>query len=123
MKKFAFLIISILLISCGTTKKTSIKDEYNAKQDLNKIEYSGGNGNSIENAIIILKAKNSYEGIPAEYAYIEKLYGKRSVDWMFISQSLVSKKNKHYDVLTIVKLPSKKEMIIYFDISNFYGKY
>ena len=122
-KIITIVFISFFMISCGNTKQTTNVKEKSTQKKTGNIAYTGGDGTSIENAIIILGAKNSFEGIPAEYAYVGKLYGKRSVDWLFISQSLVNKKGKSYDVLTIQKPPSKENIILYFDITDFFGKY
>ena len=125
MKKLIPISLSIFfLASCGTTKNSGsrLTEYYSKTPDLTKIVYEGGDGKSIENAIIIKFAKNEREGIASEYAYIEKNYGKKFTDWKVISQSTGNNNNRKYDILKIQTLPKNEMVILYFDITGFYGK-
>jgi hypothetical protein len=83
--------------------------------------YSGGSGSSIEDAVVITSS-SSFEGVPAEYAYIETQCGREEIDWTTQSQVLVEGPNgKMYDELT-VKLKDESVRKFYFDINSFYGK-
>ena len=84
------------------------------------MRYFGGNGHSIEEAILINK-NSEFEGVAAEYEFLELKYGKRDVDWYLKKQILLEENGKHYDKL-IIKLKNGQELIYYFDISLFYGK-
>jgi len=42
---------------------------------------SGRKGKSIKGTIIISDVDNHFEGISAEYRYIEDKYGRSGVDW------------------------------------------
>ena len=83
--------------------------------------YSGGNGTSFETAIVINTISTSV-GIPAEFKYISNIYGQKNVDWFVVSQSLMTKPNKYYDVL-LIKLSNDDKKSIFFDITQFYGKF
>ena len=86
--------------------------------------YSGGLGNTMEDAIIIT-ASSSFIGVPAEYDYIRIQCGQEGSDWILESQSLLEPDGadgKHYDLLT-VKLKDGTLREFYFDISSFFGKY
>lgn len=88
---------------------------------LNKTAYSGGDGSSEENAVII-NCDNSLFGISYEYSYIEDLYGKPNEDWTVKLQSLIHKNEKSYDKIEI-ELKNGYKNIIYFDITRFFGKF
>ena len=128
MKKIIILFgLSLLISSCGTTFQRSnlarFNRGYSRNIDLTDIEFLGGNGDSIENAIIIKNAGNSENGIASEYAYIEKHYGKRTIDWEKTKQSLDEKDGKFYDILQIKIISDNQTEIIYFDITDFFGKH
>jgi len=86
------------------------------------VKITGGDGLTIDNAVIIT-AKSETTGIAAEYDFISSKYGVRNVEWKMLSQSTQSKKNKTYDVLTIQLTKTDEKLDIYFDITNFYGKF
>lgn len=81
-----------------------------------KITFEGGDGSSMEKAIIILGAKDSGEGVPAESAYIKKHF--RGYEKKM--QGLLSKDGKYYDQITLEK--GNKKIVLYFDITDFFGK-
>ena len=83
--------------------------------------YAGGNGESIENAVIINTA-NSMIGIPAEYKFISRRYGQKDLDWTREFQSVMRSGNRQYDVV-VIKLKDGQEKSFYFDITKFYGKF
>ena len=86
------------------------------------LSYSGGDGSSIDNPVVI-HAKTSAMGVPAEYAYVEKKYGKRDEAWKLKIQYLL-KSNSGRDVdLLVVELQNGNEVKIHFDISEFLGKF
>ena len=89
MKNLTSLLFIILIISsCSSVPKTSNNTVKSNQITLsNGVIIKGGDGSSYKKAKIII-AKNSTIGIRSEYEYLEKTYGKRGVDWMFIQQSL-----------------------------------
>lgn len=120
MKKIIYLLfITLFLSSCGVKKNTVSTNNTN-KISVENVTFSGGNGSSFEKAIIV-KAKNSTDGIGAEYKYLDQKYGRRGVDWQLIQQSLSHKNNKPFDVL---KIKYKGKVVnVYFEISSFFGKF
>ena len=67
------------------------------------IKFSGGNGGSMENAVIILGAGDTLEGIQAEKRYISKaLFRIENVEWELLDQQLIEKDGCYFDRLTIV---------------------
>jgi len=80
------------------------------------IKYKGGTGTSEQEAVVILGAESEFEGVDAEYYYLEDKYK----EYELISQAFIDKGNKQYDVLR-VKFPGGDVREFWFDISNFYG--
>lgn len=80
------------------------------------VKYSGGDGSSPENAVIISTIDSSV-GVRAEYVYLESKYGRRNVDFQVIRQMLMTINGKDYDVLYI-KLADGSQKTIYFHISK-----
>ncbi len=83
--------------------------------------FAGGDGSSFENAVII-KSKNTSEGISNEYMYLSMLYGNREKYWKLLQQSLSNHNKKHYDVMKI-ELNNGEIKEVFFDITNFFGKF
>lgn len=124
MKKLFFVIAAMMyLISCETTYNSRYgSNSYTLNPDLSHIKYSGGNGSSYADAIVIENAKNSNEGIASEYAYLNNIYGARNINWNFLRQELDNNNGKKYDILTILRIQVQDTISVCFDITNFYGK-
>jgi hypothetical protein len=73
-------------------------------------------GTSLETAVVI-EAKNTIEGVRAEYAWIKQHYP----GWSSGSQHLLNDKGRVYDVIEISRGSERRS--IYFDISNWFGKW
>ncbi len=74
-------------------------------------------GLSYQGAVVIQK-KTETLGVKAEYRWLEDNYP----GYKMIQQSLNFHNKKPYDILKI-KTANGKTKEIYFDISNFYGKF
>jgi hypothetical protein len=100
----------MLGISCSTSKKA-------VHSSLASVSSTENDRSSFEKAIVI-KETHETPGIDAEYAWIRNKYpGSRTN-----SQALVYHKNKPFDILHITTADNIK-VDVYFDISNFYGKF
>lgn len=86
------------------------------------ITFSDNSGQSIDDAIVIQNAKGEDDGVASEYYYLEQKYGERKVDWDLEYQSLVNEGDRSYDKMDI-QLYDGTEITIYFDITDFFGKY
>ena len=120
MKKLLVLfIISSLLFSCSSSKKStgSNSAHTNSSQTVMSPPIEGADGSSFEKAIVI-QEKSELVGVDAEYKWLAQNYPGYSRG----SQALVFHDNKPYDILTI-KTKDGEEKKVYFDISNFYGKF
>jgi len=57
------------------------------------INFSGGSGETIEDAVVIWGAEDNLEGIQAEKRYISKaLLRVKNVDWEMLGQQLIKKR-------------------------------
>ena len=118
-KIFYLLFITLIFTSCGS-KKNVISANTKNNISVKNVTFSGGDGSSYEKAIIV-KAKNSSEGIGAEYKYLDQKYGRRGIDWQMIQQYLSYNNKKPFDILKIKY--KGKVLNIYFEISSFFGKF
>jgi hypothetical protein len=80
------------------------------------ISYAGGDGTSIEKAVVILGA-DEMSGVKAEYTWLSGHYP----GWKGTNQSLLNKDGKVYDVMDFT-LPDGSKHTIYFDITDYFGK-
>jgi hypothetical protein len=76
-------------------------------------------GESIEEAVVI-QAQSSMDGVPKEYEWLAKRFGRQGQDWIMRSQALSGHANRVYDIITI-QLADGSEKQIYFDITGFMG--
>ncbi len=96
LQLFLIIVISSLFISCSSSKLSG-----SLIQD----------GLSYETAVVV-------KSVSFEYKWIKENYPGSQVQM----QALNVHKRKHYDVLTIITSHGETEKI-YFDISNFFGKF
>jgi hypothetical protein len=73
-------------------------------------------GATLETAIIV-PAGNEFEGVDAEYGYLQDHYP----GWLHEQQSLIQDNGKVYDRIEIVG-PDGIRKTIYFDITGWFGK-
>jgi len=80
------------------------------------VKISGGDGSSFEEAIKISNCSNT-EGVKQEYIEVRKRLG----NYQLIRQSLQDKNGRMFDVLELI-LENGREITLYFDITDFFGK-
>ena len=91
-----------------------------------EVTYGGGDGTSVENAVVIENAANHFEGVDAEYIWLETQFGPQGEKWERSEQSLIDEEDRLYDVLKVEFSSStggyKKGDVayFYFDITEFY---
>ncbi len=83
-------------------------------EDVPFVYYDGGDGSSIEDAIVICGTESEPESVAAEYRYIERIFGPGC---MRDRQSLGQHEGHWYDVLEII-LPGGSRTAVYFDITE-----
>lgn len=116
MKKIYLPLILLLIYSCSSTNSTSKSDAGLSTTNASATT-SERDGSSYEKAIKI-KASNETNGVNAEYARIAKMYPGYRVK----SQASGNKNGMQYDRISIITA-NGEEKVIYFDITNFYGKF
>ena len=107
MTRFAFIsfcigAVTMLLVAC--------------KHSSGNVTYSGGDGSSIENAVVV-NAANEDQGVRAEYAWLQDHYA----GYHGGNQFLRTDKGHSYDQLDIVTKEGQNRSV-YFDITPFFGK-
>jgi hypothetical protein len=87
-----------------------------AARKIGNYTFSGGEGASIEDAIVIVDAEDSAGAVEAQGAWIRANHpGFKKGD-----QALLSMDGKHYDKITI-EGPDGKKKDLYFDITSCFG--
>jgi hypothetical protein len=85
------------------------------------ITFGGGDGSSIEKAILIHGAHGEVDGTASEYLYIALLYGPQGKSWTTKQQALLNDKGRNFDELDIVH--DGKAESFFFDITEYFGKF
>jgi len=104
MKAAFAILLMVLLLGCEAHKTEPFT-------------FAGGDGSSVEKAIIISGASDETSGIRAEHVWFSKQYP----GWKLSLQSSPSTNGHVYDKMDIVASDGASHSI-YFDISSFYGK-
>ena len=84
------------------------------------IRFLGGDGSSMHAAIVIKGAKGEQDGTAAEYKYLDLLLP--DVSHTVRSQALLEDAGRSFDRLD-VELASGKSMTVFFDITDYFGKF
>jgi hypothetical protein len=116
------VVPSILVYSNGKLTQQDASLAYQFMTGVSGDLYSGGDGSTIENAVVI-KATNSIAGIDAEYKWIGQRYGPRNQAWKVASRMHGSNQNgKSYETFDI-ECTNGKHVKIIFDVTAFYGRF
>jgi len=127
MKIAYILIIGLLVFGCESEQKQPVTSWTQpnvpkpavAKPVIRPIEgvtFSGGDGSSIETAVII-KAPNNYLGVRGEFDWIKK----NRPGWKLETQSVLKGGGKVYDKMYFIT-PDGQRTNLFFDVTDFYGK-
>lgn len=81
--------------------------------------YTDRSGESIDEAIVILEAKNTTDYIDAEYAYLTSKFGH---NWELERHVPLGRDFRDFDVV-FLKFPDGSRKKIYFDITSFPGRW
>lgn len=83
--------------------------------------YSGGDGSTPAQAVVIQDVRSNRDGIRAEYEYLRRIYGERGKDWQLEGQSVFEREDgRQLDKMTVTTATGESETI-YFDVSEFFG--
>jgi hypothetical protein len=86
------------------------------------VSFSENSGSTTEDAIVISDARNASEGVGAEYEYLTSLFGQRGKTWQLEGQALLNHEGKMFDRMNVL-LANGTKLTLYFDITDFFGKY
>jgi hypothetical protein len=118
--KIEFLLILLLLAAgCESEKSQTVpptKESQSAGHPTVRASIAGGDGSSIDKAVII-KAPDNFIGVRVEFTWITK----NCPTWKLENQSTFKAGNKIYDKMNF-RTPDGRLKTIYFDITDFYGK-
>ena len=81
--------------------------------------FSGNEGTSFHDAVVVTGAKTQKEGMEAEQHFISNLHGRRGLDWFLVGQTIIHEQNKIVDVVEIQISNSTDRKIFYFDATSF----
>ncbi len=112
------LLCAVLVLSgCATDSNSPATSSAASAVKPANTPAGSGEGSSFERAVVI-QATNEGDGVKAEYTWIRaNISGGRPA-----GQSLQPHGNKVYDVVR-VQLPDGSTRTVYFDITNFFGKF
>jgi hypothetical protein len=82
------------------------------------VKFQGGDGSSFENAVVILGVSTESAGVSAEHTYLSLHFPGSAV----VRQALLQRDGKAYDRFEI-RTSAKTSATIYFDITDFFGKF
>lgn len=86
-----------------------------------RVVYSGNEGSSIDEAIVIRNAVNSMAGVKAEHDYLAYKFGERGEDWDFHQQMLIKKEGRVYDQIDILLVDGEKKSV-FFEVTSFHKR-
>jgi len=127
------------IVKTDSSKQYTDPVNWEISPDLKKIVYKGGDGSSVNKAIIIKRATTLKEGIAAEYAYLGKKLGQRGVDWKPLGQYLhpIFRIGRiygnpdyaqpapplFYDIIRVKIIDTNEIKYFCFDITEVFGKF
>lgn len=113
------LIATLILAGCETTttQGATTSPPASTVSAAGYIKYLGGDGSSLQQAILIRGAKGEFDGVKSEYDWL----AINRPGWERTEVALVNNGGRVYDVLTIRK--GGQTAKIYFDITEYFGKY
>jgi hypothetical protein len=109
------IVLSILAITLGCASQQSVSKSKAAAH----ITFSGGSGDSYEDAIVINGVLKQSEGVEAEYRYISTIHGIKDKNWKIDGQTMYRDEKKIFDVVEISLIPAGDKRIYYFDVTGF----
>lgn len=83
-----------------------------------EVKFSGGDGSSIEQAIMVEGAQNEMVGVSSERQWLRTHFANMNLG----TQSLLRKNGRAYDRFDLSSASGEKKTI-FFDITGYFGKY
>src|SRR5215475_13849920 len=82
-----------------------------------RISYEGGNGDSVEAAIVVRGARFDLEGTYAEFAWLTQKYGQKDKDWKLLTHSHGKHGTRDIDTFEI-QLADGTPVTVFFDCTE-----
>ncbi len=119
MKTIAIgLVLIALLAGCRSSAPPPAAQATPASEpETGEVTYSGGDGSSREQAVVIRGAKGEADGVKAEYTWLRRRFSAHRV----LRQAVVSLNGRVYDQMDIATSDGNRQSV-FFDITFFYGK-
>ena len=117
------LAVVLLLVAAMTVTMVQAGETLDPAQpalpkSLRHISFAGGDGSSCEQAVVIKKAANQFEGVSAEKAWIAWKYpGAKSK-----GQAVSGGKNKTFESFELQTAAGESKTVC-FDITGFFGQW
>ena len=115
LKLFTFFLM-VILLNCASRQTVDLRTQ---QEKATQIVYQGGDGDSMDDAVVIIGVSKQEEGLDAEYNFISKKYGLKGKDWRVVGQTIVKENKKIYDMIEFEITSSSEKRIYYFDVSAF----
>jgi len=114
----ATTILAVAVATCGVDI-THPALAQSSVASASTVSYAGGDGASFAQAILIKGARSEMEGVAAERAYVVKFHA----DWdpREVDTALMENGGRDYD-LSRYRGRDGAEHVLYFDITEFFGK-
>jgi hypothetical protein len=84
------------------------------------ISFEGGDGDTIETAVVVRGAGSDLAGTYGEFAWLVNKYGEKDKDWKLISHSHGQHEDRDIDTFEI-ELKSGTRLCVYFDCTESFG--
>jgi hypothetical protein len=117
MKYFLFFVLAFACTNSAAQDTAAVSPQ-NSSTAGSSIQFSGGDGSSIDQAVVIENAKGEDDGVEAEYTWVRDKYP----GFKFEGQGIITKGEKIYDRLEGTKADGTKAGF-FFDITLFFGKF
>jgi hypothetical protein len=118
----SILLVAIAVVACASSQEPATSPAGVTNQPPasgpSSVTYAGGNGADCANAVKIVGAANSQDGVDAEYDWLRQHHPGHTV----LGQALSECSGRPADILSIQTREGAKRDV-YFDISEFFGKF
>ena len=116
--KYILLFILALIFTDVSANNEIAASPQKTSSVKNSIQFSGGDGSSLDQAVVIENAKGEDDGVEAEYSWVRGKYP----GFKFEGQGIITKNEKVYDRLEGTQADGTKAQF-FFDITLFFGKF
>jgi hypothetical protein len=110
------ILLPVMLAGCGNPSSPKAEAPAKDQTPVGTISYTGGDGLSVEHAVVINGATGEGDGVKAEYTWLRQHYQA----YRLLRQGLRNENGRAYDEMDIATPEGNRS--VFFDITSFYGK-